>query len=98
MTSVPGSASTRSHSWLHITPLGQNSAASRAEQLGDALLQRADGGVLAVDVVADLGTRHGLAHLVGRPGDGVAAKVDRHGNRTSSSVQAELCRCMPSCG
>ena len=46
------------------------------EQLGDVRLERVDGRVLAVDVVADLGVGHGLAHAGGGPGDGVGAQVD----------------------
>ncbi len=55
-----------------------------AEQLGGALLEGDDGRVVAEDVVADFGRRHGSAHRVGGSRDGVAAEVDRavgHGPR-----------------
>ncbi len=45
---------------------------------GRQLLEPANGGVLAVDVVADLGLGHGLAHGRGRLGDRVGAEID-HG-------------------
>ena len=47
------------------------------EQPRDPLLERADGRVLAVHVVADLGVGHGAPHRLGRAGDGVAAQVDQ---------------------
>ncbi len=47
-----------------------------AEQLGDALLQRIDGRVFAVDVVAHLSGGHRLAHARGGLRDGVASQVD----------------------
>ena len=47
------------------------------EQLGDLGLERVEFRVLAVDVVADLGLRHGLAHRRRRSRDRVAAEVDR---------------------
>jgi hypothetical protein len=50
-----------------------------AEQVGDVLLQRVDRGVLAVDVVADLGLGHRPAHRRGGPGEGVRPEVDRAG-------------------
>ena len=40
------------------------------------LFQLVDGWVFAVDVVADLGVIHRLAHGGRRVGDGVAAQVD----------------------
>ncbi len=57
-------------------PGGREERGLLAEQPGDPLLERADGGVLAVDVVADLGARHRGAHRLGGTGDGVAAEVD----------------------
>jgi len=48
-----------------------------AQQRRDAVLQRIDGRVLAVDVVAHFRGRHGLAHSGGRAGDGVAAQIDQ---------------------
>jgi hypothetical protein len=40
------------------------------------LLQGIDGGIFAIDVIADLGIEHGLAHRARGPGDGIAAQVD----------------------
>ncbi len=48
------------------------------EDLGGGALEAIDGGVFGVDVVADLGRGHGLAHGGGGLGDGIAAKIDRH--------------------
>ena len=48
-----------------------------AEHRGDALLQRVDGGVVAEHVVAQRRGHHRVAHRRRRPGDGVAAQVDR---------------------
>jgi len=45
------------------------------EALGGHLLQPAHGGVLAVDVVPDLGGGHGGAHRRGGTGDGVGSEV-----------------------
>ena len=59
---------------------------------GHVLLKAVDGGVLTVDVVADLGGGHGLAHGVGGHREGVAAEVaaDRGavhpGNATGAAV------------
>ena len=47
-----------------------------AHPLGVGLLEGVDGGVLAVDVVADDGVGHGPAHLGRGPGDGVRTEVD----------------------
>ena len=47
-----------------------------AEQLGHLAFQGDDRGVLAVDVVADLGLGHRPSHRGGRFRDGVGAKVD----------------------
>jgi hypothetical protein len=47
-----------------------------AEHRGHALLQLDDRGVLAVDVVTDLGVGHRAAHGGRRPGQGVRAEVD----------------------
>ena len=55
-----------------------------AEQPRDPLLERVDGGVLAVDVVADLGGGHRLAHRGAGTGQGVGAEVD---HRWSSDVR-----------
>ncbi len=51
-----------------------------AEDGGGRLFELIDGGVFAVDVVADLGGGHGLAHGGGGAGDGVAAEVDEVGH------------------
>ena len=48
-----------------------------AEQLGGALLEAQDGGIVAEDVVVDLGLGHRLPHLGRRPRHRVAAQVDR---------------------
>ena len=65
---------------LPIVPEGTKSAASMPSISAAFCLEAVDGRVLAVDVVADLGLGHGLAHLGRRPGDGVGAQVDRlHG-------------------
>jgi hypothetical protein len=48
-----------------------------AKDFRGAPLEPVDGGVLAVNVVADLGLRHGAPHLGGRAGDGVAAQIDK---------------------
>jgi len=55
---------------------GDEQPGGLAEELRRALLEAAHGGVLAVDVVAHLGLRHGPAHLRAGAGDGVRAKVD----------------------
>ena len=62
---------------------GGEQAGVLAEQVGHALLERVDGRVLAVDVVADLGVGHRRAHACGGTGDGVAAQVHEsaHGRR-----------------
>ena len=48
-----------------------------AQHVGHHLLEPVDGGILAVDVVPHRRLGHGAAHGVARPGDGVAAQVDR---------------------
>ncbi len=47
-----------------------------AEQSGHARLQGIDRRVVAEDVIAHLGPRHGLAHGGRGPGDGIAAQID----------------------
>ena len=47
-----------------------------ADPCRERLLQRVDGGILAVHVVADIGLGHGAPHLGRRPGDGIGAEVD----------------------
>ena len=46
---------------------GHEQACRLARQLGGPLLERVDGGVLAEDVIADLGLGHGPAHLGSGP-------------------------------
>ena len=53
-----------------------------AEQARNPVLERPDGRVLAVDVVAGLGHRHRGEHRAGRAGHRVAAQVDRHGTNS----------------
>ena len=50
-----------------------------AGQLGEGLLQEIDRRILSVLVIANLGLRHGPAHLCCRSGDSVGAQVDQHG-------------------
>lgn len=47
-----------------------------AEESGKLFLESQDGGIIAEDIVADVGVGHDLAHGCGGAGDGVAAKVD----------------------
>ena len=61
-TACPGVARTRMATWLAMVPEGTNSGGLFAHPLGVALLQTADGGVLAEPVVAHLGLGHGPAH------------------------------------
>ncbi len=73
----------RAHVQPHAELVGQRPGRREqprlvAEQPGDALLERAHGGVLAEDVVADLGVRHRLAHRAGRGGQGVGEEVGAH--------------------
>ena len=63
---------------MAIVPEGTKSAASRPHSSAARRLERVDRLVLAVDVVADGGRRHGLAHPGRRARDGVGAQVDRH--------------------
>jgi hypothetical protein len=50
-----------------------------SEQLRNAGLEPAGGGVAIEVVIADFRGGDGLSHRLGRPGDGVAAEIDRHG-------------------
>lgn len=64
-----------------------------AEQSGDLLLQRADGRVLAEDVVTDLRLGHRPPHAGARAGEGVGQQVDadrgaRHTGQASPSISA----------
>jgi hypothetical protein len=47
-----------------------------AEDLSGSPLQQVDGGVLAVDVVADLGRGHGAPHLLCWLSDRVTPQID----------------------
>ena len=61
-----------------------------AQELGRALLEGMNGGIVAEDVVADLGLGHRPPHLGRGPGDGVGTKVDQvHalGEDTARSVR-----------
>ena len=67
----------------HLDPDGVAHGAGGDEQgglfpgdLGGALFQAVDGGVLAVDVVPHLGFHHGAPHGGGGLGHGIAAQVD----------------------
>ena len=52
-------------------PRGHKETRLLTEQIGGALLQFSDGGVVLKDVVAHLSARHCAAHLRGRVGHGV---------------------------
>ena len=56
-SSSPGATSSRMPSWLASEPVGGEHTGLVAEQRGDPLLERVDGRVLAIDVVADIGAR-----------------------------------------
>lgn len=71
---------------------GQEQARLETEVGGQAAFQGDDGGVLAVDVVADLGVGHGGPHGRGRAGDGVAAQVDQGHRRIRSGGRSPLSR------
>ena len=68
-----------------------------AEQLGRPLLEGVDGGVVAEDVVAELGLVHGLAHGRRGVGDGVAAEVDHSVSASSAGLSVEY-RSLPTAG
>ncbi|MNE50005.1 hypothetical protein D3C80_1445620 [compost metagenome] len=56
---------------------GRHEQRAGKAQLGrQVLLQAVDRGIFAVDVIAQLGRQHGLAHARGWLGNGVAAQVD----------------------
>ena len=61
-------------------PAGDEECRLLAQDLGRAALERPDGGILAIDVVADLGRGHGGAHGGRRPGERVAPEVDHAGS------------------
>ena len=52
----------------------------KTQQGGGVHLQGIDGRIFAIDVIADFGVAHGLAHLRGGAGDGVAAEIDEVGH------------------
>ena len=83
---VPGPGCERTEIWLAIVPEGTNSAASLPQHRGDLALELDHGRVVAVDVVADHGRGHRLAHRGRRAGDGVGAKVDRAHGRAAYRV------------
>ena len=55
---------------------GNEEGGFAGEDLGGAGFEAVDGGVFAVDVVADFRGGHGRAHGGSGPGDGVATQVD----------------------
>src|SRR5882724_7441032 len=48
-----------------------------AKDFGGASLQAIDGGIFAVNIVADRGCRHGSAHGFGGLSDGIASEIDQ---------------------
>jgi hypothetical protein len=64
-------------------PGGQEDGRLLAEQRGDFVLEGVDGRIETALLVADLGARHRLAHLLAGPGLGVRVEVD-HGIRHRS--------------
>ena len=50
------------------------------ENFGGAFLEEIDGGIFAVDVIADISGGHGLTHFVRRARDSVAAEIDGVGD------------------
>ena len=75
---LPGPTCSRMPSWLASEPGRREQPGLVAEQVGDALLERPDGGVLAEHVVADGGVRHRLAH---RGGWGAVRVSEQAGRR-----------------
>ena len=77
----------RRHEQAHAELVAQRTARHEQarlvpEQPGDPLLERGDGGVLPVDIVADIGLRHRPAHPFNGARHSVRAQVDRlHGRR-----------------
>ena len=61
---------------LPMVPVGTKRAASLPAISAARCFEAVDGGVLAVDVVADLGLHHGAPHGGRGLGDGVAAQID----------------------
>jgi len=54
-----------------------------SEDFGGDLFQTVDGGVVAVNVVADFGVRHGRAHLFSRKRHGITSQVYPFQGRSS---------------
>ena len=55
---------------------GHEESGFQAQIARQTLFQAGDGGVFAVDVIAQLGGQHGLTHGRGGLGDGIAAQID----------------------
>ncbi|KXK57264.1 MAG: hypothetical protein UZ07_CHB004000793 [Chlorobi bacterium OLB7] len=72
---MPGLVRTFKQSWLPITPVGTNSAASCPSQVGNVLFQLVHRWVLGIDIIAKLGRHHRLDHPRRWLGDGIAAEV-----------------------
>ena len=70
---------------------GQKQRRLLAKHLRDALFQSSDGGILAVNVVADLGLGHGAPHGGSRFGYGIAAQID-HTNSANTSFESRTPR------
>ena len=66
--------------WLAIVPEGKKSAASLPSRLGGLAPRGGDRGIVAEDVVADLGLGHRAAASSAGPGHRVAAQVDARGH------------------
>jgi hypothetical protein len=78
-------ASSQSRMWAG----GHEQRSLFAENFGGTLLQAIDGRVLAVNVVAHFGFRHGATHRCGRFGDSIAAQID-HERLVVSRLADEL--------
>ena len=92
-TSWPGATSDADGEHVGHRPGRREQRGLVAEQPGDPLLERADGRVLAVDVVADLGARHRGAHRLGRRRvSGVAARGRSRCAVTSGRARARAAR------
>ena len=74
---------------------GDEDGCFAAEDFGGFGFETIDGGVFAVDVVADLGVGHGFAHGRRGAGDGVAAEVDDLVQRCCSCVSVVRVRPSP---
>ena len=70
-------------------PRGDVESGLLAQHAGHHLLEPLDGGVLAVDVVPHRSLGHRSAHGVARPGDRVAAQIDRVGYDIASSLELD---------